>query len=187
MKINLGCGLALKEGYENVDIIDYPGVIKVDMLDYLKGLQSDTVSEVFSNHAMEHISRGKFLSVFIEILRVCKNGALIELFLPYYTQGVNLANPYHLNIFNEHTFRFFCKDREDKNTVLEKEALIQTYSFGLYHSANEAQLPGTVEILSIHYSYFDWLNDKSEEEKLFARMHYFNTVKEFHIKMKVIK
>jgi hypothetical protein len=51
-----------------------------------------------------------------EIHRVCKDRALVTIVAPYSATGLNLANPYHVQTFNEHTARFFTNAAE---TALE--------------------------------------------------------------------
>jgi hypothetical protein len=42
-----------------------------------------------------------------EVWRVGRPGAQVCIGAPYYTMGLNLANPYHKQAFNEHTPRFW--------------------------------------------------------------------------------
>jgi len=52
--LNLGCGTDLKQGYDNIDIRDLPGVIKADVrnLPY----ESESVDEILAVDIYEHIS-----------------------------------------------------------------------------------------------------------------------------------
>ena len=36
-----------------------------------------------------------------------ESGAQVCIVAPYYNQGLNLANPYHVQVFNEHSPRFW--------------------------------------------------------------------------------
>ena len=186
MKIELGCGQTKKDDYVGVDLIPEADV-QEDMYDYLKSLEDNSVEAIRAIDSLEHIPQNKFLKLMNEILRVCKNGAIIEIRVPYHTQSVNIANPYHLTYFNEHTFRFFCRESQDKYNVIKKSSLIRDYSFGLWHSANEGALPGYVRIRKIQYDYLPQFENKSEEEKEFARLHYNNAILDMNIELEIEK
>ena len=157
------------------------------MYDYLKTLPDNSVEAVRAYHSLEHLTKKEFLQVFTEIIRVCKNGTILEIGVPYHTQAVNLVNPYHHTYFNEHTFRFFCREKFDKYNVINKSSLIRDYSFGLWNSANEGDLPGFVRIKKIEYIYLPEFHEKSEQEKEFARLHYNNVVLEMNIDLEIEK
>jgi SAM-dependent methyltransferase len=186
MKLELGCGRTKKEGYLGVDLVSEAD-IQMDMLEYLLTLEDNAVDTVRSYHSLEHLPKEKFVRVFKEILRTCKNGSIIEIGVPYHTQYVNLGNPYHKMYFNEHTFRFFVRDNDDHYNVIPRSGLIRDYSFGLYDSANEGPLPGYVRIKTIDYVYLPEYENKSEEEKQYARLHLNNVVLEMNIILEVVK
>jgi len=186
MKIDLGCGKKKKEGYVGIDLIETADIQK-DMYEYLRALSDNSVDAVNAFHSFEHLTKTDFLNVFKEILRVCKNGAKIEIGVPYSSQAVNVTNPYHFTFFNEHTFRFFCREKNDKYNVIPKENLVRDYSFGLWNSANEGNLPGYVRIKKINYVYLKEYEKKSQQEKDFARQHFNNIVLEMNIELEVEK
>jgi len=187
VKLDLGCGFNKKEGYIGVDLVEGADIRK-PMLDYLKTLDTNSVDAINAHHSLEHLkNKEEFLSVFTEILRVCRNGAIINVTMPYYTQSVNIVNPYHHVNFNEHTFRFFCREKDDKYSVIKPKSLIRDYSFGLWASANEGPLPGYIRIKKIEYAYTPEFQKKSDQEKEYARLHFNNVVLEMFIEMEVEK
>jgi hypothetical protein len=186
MKVELGCGHTKKEGYIGVDLVPEAD-IQADMLEYLRTLADNSLEAIRAYHSLEHLSKEKFVQVFKEILRTCQNGSIIEIGIPYHTQYVNLGNPYHMMYFNEHTFRFFVRDKEDFYNVIPKSSMIREYSFGLYDSANEGPLPGYVRIKTIEYIYLSEFKDKSDEEKEYARLHLNNVVLEMNVTLEVEK
>ena len=94
MKVDLGCGHTKKDGYVGVDLIPEADIQK-DMLEYLKSMSENSIDAIRAFHSFEHLTKEEFLNVMNEILRVCKNGSLLEIGVPYYTQSVNIANPFH--------------------------------------------------------------------------------------------
>jgi len=108
MKIELGCGLTKKDGYVEVDLIPEADV-QQDMYEYLNSIDDNCVDAIRAIDSLEDITKEEFLKVMKEILGVCKNGAILEIRVPYHTQSVNIGNPFHKTYFNEHTFRFFCR------------------------------------------------------------------------------
>lgn len=187
MKLDLGCGLHKKEGFMGVDLIDAPGVIKSDIVSYLKGAPDNSVDEVRMHHSLEHVPGSDYLEVMWNLLRVCKNGALVEIGVPYYNNAVNLANPYHNVHFNEHSFRFFCREKEDRYKVMKESDWIASYSFGLWNSANEGELPGYVRIKRLEYVYLPEFAETPEAEREFARKHYNSVVLNMNVTLEVEK
>jgi ubiquinone/menaquinone biosynthesis C-methylase UbiE len=186
MKIELGCGHSKSEGFIGVDLVPEADIQK-DMYEYLITLSDNSVDVIRAFHSLEHLAKDEFIKVMNQVLRVCKNGSSIEIGVPYHTQYVNIANPYHKTNFNEHTFRFFCREKDDRNNVLKKSNWIRDYSFGLWGSANEGKLPGYVRIKKIDYVYLPKYANKSEDEREEARLHLNNVVLEMNIELEVEK
>lgn len=186
MKIDLGCGRSPKDGYIGVDLVPEAHV-QMDILAYLETLATDSVDSVRANHSLEHLSKTVFLKSMYEILRVCKPGARIDVAVPYWSQSVNLGNPYHQILFTEHTFRFFCRHRDDTHGALTGRDWIRRHSFGLWGDQNEGPLPGYLEILSVEFHYHPDFADASPAEQEFARQHYANAVLDMEFVLRVEK
>jgi cyclopropane fatty-acyl-phospholipid synthase-like methyltransferase len=54
IRLNLGCGTDIQQGYENIDTRDLPGVIKADVRDL--PYESNSVDEIRAIDVYEHIS-----------------------------------------------------------------------------------------------------------------------------------
>lgn len=81
LKLNIGCGNLLKEGYVNIDLfVQQPGVVQApaDKLPY----PDNSVDEVFSSHLLEHISHVNTVQVLSEWFRVLKPGGVLQLIVP---------------------------------------------------------------------------------------------------------
>jgi ubiquinone/menaquinone biosynthesis C-methylase UbiE len=96
MKINLGGGLKRFDGFLNVDHDpltnpDFCFDIEKDKFPF----DDNSIEEVKAHHILEHIG-DKFFNFMKELYRVCKNGAIIDIFVPHHR---------HENYFNDPTHR----------------------------------------------------------------------------------
>jgi SAM-dependent methyltransferase len=103
--VDLGCGMTKLPEFIGVDRFPLPGVDVVADLDAPLPFADDCVDLVYASHSLEHIR--DLTKTIREVSRICKHGAQICIVAPYYQQGLNLANPYHKQVFNEHTPRFW--------------------------------------------------------------------------------
>lgn len=77
LRLNLGCGDKILEGYVNVDVAPSRAGKKPDVLCDLRKLEpfdDDSVDEVLSVHVVEHFHRWEILNVLKEWVRVLKPG-----------------------------------------------------------------------------------------------------------------
>ncbi|MDD1005322.1 methyltransferase domain-containing protein [Pseudomonas sp. TNT2022 ID642] len=110
MNVDLGCGKRKQEGFFGIDRFPMPEVDMLADIDLGIPLQDDSVDMLFSSHFLEHARDLMF--TMREIYRVCKHGAQVCIIAPYNEQKLNIANPYHITIFNEHTPRFWTDHTE---------------------------------------------------------------------------
>ena len=81
LKLHLGCGPHIKPGWENLDLQPGNGGKQADLtkpLPYLK----DSVSYIFSEHFIEHISREQGVKMLKECFRVLKPGGVLRISTP---------------------------------------------------------------------------------------------------------
>jgi predicted SAM-dependent methyltransferase len=166
VKLHLGCGKQYKEGYVNIDKNPNVGADIVMNMEEEWPFEDNSVDEVYSYHALEHCK--EYLKVMGEMYRVCKPGALLYIGVPYISSSIyNAINPYHHTHFNEYSFDFFDSDKL-KGTANE-------------HTEIELKTE------SVTFTYFKAWRDKSEEEKRFARKHYWNVVSKIDFVLRVVK
>ncbi|WP_433766616.1 class I SAM-dependent methyltransferase [Pseudomonas putida] len=115
VKVDLGCGPVKRRGFTGIDRFPLPGVDIVADINKDIPLPDDSVDYLVASHSLEHFD--DLPHVIHEIHRVCKDRALVTIVAPYSATGLNLANPYHTQVFNEHTARFFTNATE---TALER-------------------------------------------------------------------
>jgi len=106
MRLDVGCGSRARPGFVGLDRFAMPGVSVIGDLDSgALPFAADSFDLVVASHSLEHTRA--LLPVMKEIWRVAKPGAQVCVIAPYYASGLNLANPYHKQAFNEHTPRFW--------------------------------------------------------------------------------
>lgn len=82
MKLNLGCGKRVLEGYINCDTRDLPGVDKIlDIRDKLPWGRN-TVDEVEASHILEHVEAHKTKTILGEMFRALKPGGIVNIEVP---------------------------------------------------------------------------------------------------------
>jgi len=98
-RIDLGCGPKKKEGCFGIDSVPNPGVdcvlnLTKDRLPFEDG----TIDYIFSSHCLEHLNGISHL--FKEISRVAKDGAILDIWLPY-LWSVDAFIPCHIAYWGE--------------------------------------------------------------------------------------
>ncbi len=116
MKLNLGCGKNIKEGYINLDKLDSDGVDIVHDLDMFPyPFDDNTFDEIYCSHVLEHVIDLK--KVMKEIYRISKPNALIKVKGPYFSSQGAFNNPEHKKFFTWETFGYFS----DKYKIMDRK------------------------------------------------------------------
>ena len=116
IKLNIGCGLDYKESDDKSNWInvDSNRNIKADIyLDLNESLPfSDcSVDYVLMDNVLEHINPGEYFSFLEEIHRICKPGAVIEIYVPHYSGMYALKHPTHYKYFGVGSFDIFRPEK----------------------------------------------------------------------------
>ena len=111
VRLELGCGRQKEPGYLGMDLRPWPGVDVVCNLEKALPLADNVVSELYSNHVLEHV--GSTVDLMQEVYRVCQNGARVRIRVPYFTGSGAFADPTHRSFFSEVTWEYF-----DRQTVM---------------------------------------------------------------------
>jgi hypothetical protein len=108
MKLHLGCGNDLREGYVNCDISKEVNPDKIVNLEKTPlPFKDNSVSEVVANHVFEHIRN--FTELVHDLHRVCKKNAVIKIKVPFYSSWGQWNDPTHVRAFSPFTFGYFNK------------------------------------------------------------------------------
>jgi|TARA_B110000977_G_scaffold193897_1_gene269579 ubiquinone/menaquinone biosynthesis C-methylase UbiE len=185
MKLNLGCGNKILDGYLNVDKFDYYNVDKVhDLEKFPYPFDNDTVDEILLSHVLEHI--GQDPNIFNEILkefyRVCKNQAVIDIAVPHPRHDDFISDPTHVRPITLLGLSLYDKSL---NEEWAKSGAANT-PLGLIHKVN-------FKIESVNYTIEDEFMKKHQSGEIdkikldYYMKHYNNVIKQTNIKWRVIK
>ena len=80
-KLHLGCGDNLIDGWANIDFNGWKGVIGHNLTKPLP-VKDDSISFIFSEHFIEHITREEGLALLKDCYRVLKPGGVVRIVTP---------------------------------------------------------------------------------------------------------
>lgn len=81
LKLHLGCGPHIKEGWENYDLEPGPGGIKWDLRKPLP-VDDNSVDFIFTEHFIEHLTRPEAVKFLQECFRALKPGGTLRISTP---------------------------------------------------------------------------------------------------------
>jgi len=125
MRLNLGCGRDIREGWVNLDIREGEGVDVVHDLDKLPlPFENDSFGEVYASHVFEHVLRWE--NLLKEIHRVMRPGGMLTIRVPY---GLD-PTAYHIRTFTEWTLDNFLVEitHEGGYSLEDEEKLFRCVS-----------------------------------------------------------
>jgi hypothetical protein len=183
IKLNLGCGSKIKDGYVNVDKYGEPD-IRFDLETVPWPWADSSVSEILLSHVLEHLGQETdvYLGILKELYRVCKNGAQITINVPHPRHDDFLGDPTHVRVVTPESLSLLSK--EDNHKWVEDGAA--NTPLGIYL---DVDFVISKLIYTPDPSWQNQLNDKSisEEDFMLAARKYNNVVKEYIIVLDVIK
>lgn len=71
-------------------------------------LLSNSISYIYSNQFLEHISRKNYIFFMNEMWRVLIPGGKMHHCVPYYLSPYAWGDPTHKNFFSQESFKYFC-------------------------------------------------------------------------------
>lgn len=82
MKLHLGCGLKLLNGYINVDIRPELNCDVIDNVKELNKFENDSAEEIYACHVLEHFNRFEYKEVLKRWFEVLKKGGVLKISVP---------------------------------------------------------------------------------------------------------
>jgi ubiquinone/menaquinone biosynthesis C-methylase UbiE len=105
VRVNLGCGRDIREGYINIDTIPHPGVV-VANIDAGLPFHDESIDYVYASHVLEHVH--DLSQAMHEVYRILRVGGILSVRVPYGLKG--LYNPFHLRAFDKQTLSHFTRN-----------------------------------------------------------------------------
>ena len=110
MKLNLGCGQNLLEGYVNVDKFGEPD-LKHDLEEFPWPWDDASVTEVRLDHVLEHLGQATetYFKIIQELYRVCKHSAKVSIVVPHFRHQHFYDDPTHVRAITPLGMQLFSK------------------------------------------------------------------------------
>lgn len=128
-KLNLGCGLDIKEGYVNIDK-KRPADVLHDLNKFPYPFGDNAFGEVHCDNILEHLTN--LVKVMEELHRIAKPNAKIRIIVPYWHNFNAFRDITHKHFFSMESFDAFTnKDGQryyysDKRFEITKKELVPT-------------------------------------------------------------
>lgn len=105
LRVNLGCGRDVIEGWKNVDIVPTPGVDVVADVSRSRPFDEDSVDAFHASHVLEHVPA--ILPFMENCWRMARPGALFMARVPYGSSDDADEDPTHVRRFFLGSFGYF--------------------------------------------------------------------------------
>jgi SAM-dependent methyltransferase len=143
VRVDLGCGARKAPGFIGVDVFPAPGVDIVADLSTAFPFADNSVDELRAYDFIEHLPDR--LRTMNEIWRVCKDGALVDLFVPSTDGRGAFQDPTHVSFWNVNSFKYFTVEHP---YFIE---LCQCYGFrGAFHLESLKQYESPEQVIHVH-------------------------------------
>lgn len=176
MKINIGSGDHYIDGFISIDID--PNLNPDIVLDLEKDrlpFEDSTVDEVMARNVLEHLGEG-FFHCIKEIYRICKNGAIVSIYVPHHRHDTFFDDPTHRRPITVGTMELFSKERNQwcRENDFSDSRLGEVYDVDF-------------KILEVTLVTDPKMKEVTGEQLEFFINHYFNVISEIRMKLEVIK
>lgn len=111
LRINIGAGGDIRDGFINHDITQLPGIDVVHNLNsYPWPWEDNSIDEIIAIDVLEHVD--DFLPAMEELHRIIKVGGGLNVKVPYWNSVFRHIDPTHQRGFHEVTFHFFDPSKD---------------------------------------------------------------------------
>lgn len=166
VKVNLGCGQQLEEGWTGVDCVESkPGVIVHDLFTFPWPFADESVDEAFSSHFFEHVPGRLRFKWMDELWRILKPGAKAIIITPYYSSMRASQDPTHeWPPVSEASYLYFNRPWREMN--------------GLTHGPYEMKCNFDYQV---GIGYDQSLLPRADDYRAFAAKHYMNAISDIFV------
>ena len=185
MRLNLGCGDKILDGWVNVDKYN---TFKVDIVHDLESIpypfEDDSVDEILLSHVLEHLGQNPntFNDIIKELYRICKNNCVINISVPHPRHDDFINDPTHVRPITVELLSLYNKKQNE-----------HWRSIGAANTPFALILNVDFRIEKVMYILSDEILQKMNQGKIdnekleFYRKHYNNIVKSLELKWRVVK
>ncbi len=103
-RLNIGCGNNKEKGFIGIDIVKLDGVDVLAGMDCLP-IKDSAIDEIVMHHVLEHSN--DVAMTMKELYRVCRDGGILRISVPYYNSPDSFRDPTHKSFFTERTMEYF--------------------------------------------------------------------------------
>ena len=161
-KLYLACGQVKREGFKGVDKIKTDATdIVMDLTVYPWDFADNSIDEILCEHYVEHIQ--DIIRFMDEAYRILKNGAMMTIIAPYYSSIRAWQDPTHVRAISEALFPYFNKNWRKINRL------------------EHYDIKSNFDTVNVGYFFVSEWENKNENEKTFAAMHYLNVINDIRI------
>ena len=115
LKLNLGCGEDIREGYINIDkYIKVCKQVDLNNIPYL-WIKDNSIDEILALNILEHLNNP--YDILMEWYRICKHGSKIIITVPHFSSGNSLGDIQHTRPYS--IGAFFNKNMHDYFKVIK--------------------------------------------------------------------
>lgn len=82
IKLHLGCGDKILDGYINIDSRKLPGVDIVDDISNINTFENETIDVIYCSHVLEHFGRHEYMNVLHRWYDILKPGGILRISVP---------------------------------------------------------------------------------------------------------
>lgn len=168
-KLDIACGQNKTPGFKGIDISG-DADIQHNLFDFPWPIKSNSVSEIVSNHFVEHIphaypgwDRDGWWTFFDELYRICKKEASLRFTHPYVRNDRAFWDPTHVRFIHEMNYYYLDK--------------VWRTSQGLDHYPVSCDF----EVITINAGVSDDMLTRSDQQQAYARTHYWNAVGDLEV------